>query len=236
MPLIFPSTTWTAARWSWTPNGTSTSATSSPISSSSTSALREKSPAVPSTMPATCRSRHWSTSSRPGPHPSDGLVLRERIPVGDPASTLRALGFEDVTDLIGGYGAWTGSGLPVSEPDGEGTTMSADAVAEVSAEEASELAEAGALLLDVREADEWDAGHAPEARWIPLSEVQARVDELPRDRRIVAICRSGGRSRALAGALLGAGYDVVNVEGGMRAWAAEDLAVVASDGLPGVVI
>jgi rhodanese-related sulfurtransferase len=118
----------------------------------------------------------------------------------------------------------------------EENAVNADAVPEVSAEEASELAEAGALLLDVREADEWDAGHAPEAQWIPMSEVQARIDELPRDRRIVAICRSGSRSRALAGALLGAGYDVVNVDGGMRAWAAEDLTVVASDGLPGVVI
>jgi rhodanese-related sulfurtransferase len=114
--------------------------------------------------------------------------------------------------------------------------MSAEAVPEVSAETASELAEAGALLLDIREADEWDAGHAPEAQWIPMSEVQARVDELPRDRQILAICRSGSRSRVLAGALLGVGYDVVNVEGGMRAWAAEDFEVVASDGLPGVVI
>ena len=110
------------------------------------------------------------------------------------------------------------------------------AVTEVSAEDGHQMVEEGALLLDVREADEWDAGHAPEAVWIPMGELQARVDELPHDRRIVAICRSGSRSYAVTDALLGAGYDAVNLEGGMRAWAAEDYEVVASDGLPGAVI
>ena len=103
------------------------------------------------------------------------------------------------------------------------------------------MVEDGALLLDVREADEWDAGHAPEAVWIPMGDLQTRVDELlsrvaETDERIVAICRTGARSGVVAGALIGAGYDAVNLDGGMRAWASEDFAVVASDGLPGVVI
>jgi len=114
--------------------------------------------------------------------------------------------------------------------------MSADAVQDVSAEEGHRLVTAGALLLDVREADEWEAGHAPAATWIPLGEIQARVGEIPSGAPIVAICRSGARSRAVAEALLGAGYDVVNVGGGMREWAVEDYEVVASDGLPGQVI
>ena len=114
--------------------------------------------------------------------------------------------------------------------------MSADQVEDVSAEDGHQVVESGGFLLDVREADEWDAGHAPEAVWIPMGELQARVDELPRDRRIVAICRSGARSHTVAAALLGAGFDAVNLDGGMRAWAAEDYDVVASDGLPGVVI
>jgi len=92
------------------------------------------------------------------------------------------------------------------------------------------------MLLDVREAEEWDAGHAPEATWIPLGEVETRYGELPRDVTIVAICRSGARSHAVTAALLGAGYAAVNVGGGMREWVAEDFPVVASDGLPGVVI
>ena len=114
--------------------------------------------------------------------------------------------------------------------------MSAHQVEDVSAEDGHEMVESGGFLLDVREADEWDAGHAPEAIWIPMGELQARVDELPRDRRIVAICRTGARSHTVAAALLGAGFDAVNLDGGMRAWAAEDYDVVASDGLPGVVI
>ena len=114
--------------------------------------------------------------------------------------------------------------------------MNADQVDDVSAEDGHQMVEDGAFLLDVREADEWDAGHAPAAVWIPMGELQARVDELPRDRRIVAICRTGARSHAVAAALLGAGFDAVNLDGGMRDWAAEDYDVVASDGLPGVVI
>ena len=112
----------------------------------------------------------------------------------------------------------------------------ADSGQDVSAEAAHGMVEAGAFLLDVRELDEWDAGHAPEAVWIPMGELQARVDELPHDRRIVAICRSGARSHTVAAALLGAGFDAVNLDGGLRAWAAEDYEVVASDGLPGTVI
>ena len=114
--------------------------------------------------------------------------------------------------------------------------MSAEQVEDVSAEDGHGMLEAGGFLLDVREADEWDAGHAPEAHWIPMGDLQARVEELPRDRRIVAICRSGARSHAVAAALLGAGFDAVNLDGGMRAWAAEEYEVVARDGLPGVVI
>jgi rhodanese-related sulfurtransferase len=114
--------------------------------------------------------------------------------------------------------------------------VSGERVEDVSVEDGHQMIDAGGVLLDVREADEWDAGHAPQAIWIPMGELGARVDELPRDRRIVAICRTGARSHVAADALLGAGFDAVNLDGGMRAWAAEDLEVVASDGLPGVVI
>ena len=114
--------------------------------------------------------------------------------------------------------------------------MSGNSAPEVEAEEGRRLVDGGAFLLDVREADEWDAGHAPEATWIPMGDLQARVGELPRDVTIVAICRTGSRSAAVTAALIGAGYDAVNLGGGMRAWASEDLEVVASDGLPGAVI
>lgn len=60
-----------------------------------------------------------------------------------------------------------------------------------------------AVLLDVREPDEWQAGHAPQARHIPLGQLQSRLSELPRDHQIIAVCRSGRRS-ALAAQQLGA--------------------------------
>ncbi len=105
----------------------------------------------------------------------------------------------------------------------------------VTAEEGRELVDAGAVLLDVREADEWTAGHAPEAVFLPQGELPARVGELPTDCRIVAICRSGARSGRLTAALVAAGYDVVNLAGGMRAWAAAGYPVVTDDGGEGIV-
>jgi rhodanese-related sulfurtransferase len=107
-------------------------------------------------------------------------------------------------------------------------------VPEIGAEEAEELGDA--LLLDVREPEEWAAGHAPTATWIPMGELEARIDELPRDRRILAICRSGARSAAVTEALNGAGFDAVNVAGGMESWARAGLDVIADDGAAGTVI
>lgn len=109
-------------------------------------------------------------------------------------------------------------------------------VPEVGAEEAEVLADAGAFLLDVRESDEWTAGRAPQASWIAMGDLQARIEELPRDRQILTICRSGGRSAAVVEALNGAGYDAVNVAGGMQSWARAGLDVVADHGAAGAVI
>ena len=93
----------------------------------------------------------------------------------------------------------------------------------------------GTYLLDVREPDEWEVGHAPAAVHVPMAQVQARSGELAADRRIVAVCRSGGRSAAVTEALLAWGFDAVNVAGGMRAWEAAQLPVITADGQPGVV-
>jgi rhodanese-related sulfurtransferase len=114
--------------------------------------------------------------------------------------------------------------------------MSSEDLPEVSAEEASDLVTEGALLLDVREPDEWQAGHAPDAMFVPIGQIESRLDELPRDRQILAICRVGNRSAAVVAALNTLGFDAINVAGGMRAWASDDLPVVADDGLPGAVI
>ena len=76
-----------------------------------------------------------------------------------------------------------------------------------------------AVVLDVREQDEYDAGHAPRAIHIPLAELPARVGELPEvDGDLPVVCRSGGRSSRAVQWLEGQGLDVANVEGGMKQW------------------
>lgn len=97
------------------------------------------------------------------------------------------------------------------------------------AEAAAEIA-AGALVVDVRETVEWDAGHISDAVLIPLGELGSRVGELPRDRRMVIVCRTGSRSGYAADALHNAGYDVANLRGGLFAWAAGSLPLEPADG------
>jgi rhodanese-related sulfurtransferase len=87
-----------------------------------------------------------------------------------------------------------------------------------------------AWLLDVREDDEWAAGHAPGARHIPLGDLGGRVTEVPQDELIYVICRSGSRSGMAAQALAGAGWRTVNVAGGMQEWAAAGRAMVTDSG------
>jgi rhodanese-related sulfurtransferase len=100
-------------------------------------------------------------------------------------------------------------------------------------------AESGAtshVLLDVRNADEWEAGHAPSAQWTPLDDLEGARFQLPMNRRIVCVCRSGSRSARATEALLGWGFDAANMAGGMKAWAESGLPVVRSDGTPGTVM
>ncbi len=101
--------------------------------------------------------------------------------------------------------------------------------------EAQRAIERGAHLVDVREPDEWKSGHAPEAQHIPLGEFAARSGDLPADRDIVLICRSGNRSGKAADLLARQRSGVANVAGGMKAWASAGLPVVSEDGEPGQI-
>ena len=87
-----------------------------------------------------------------------------------------------------------------------------------------------AWLLDVREDGEWTAGHAPGAMHMPMGQVAARAGEIPHDQTVYVICRSGGRSGRVASALAGAGWQAVNVAGGMQDWAAAGRPMVAESG------
>jgi rhodanese-related sulfurtransferase len=88
-----------------------------------------------------------------------------------------------------------------------------------------------AYLLDVRELDEWTAGHAPDAHHVPMMEIPARIAEVPTDTEVVVVCRSGGRSGQVVSYLMGNGWDnVSNLDGGMHSWAAAGRDVVSEDG------
>jgi rhodanese-related sulfurtransferase len=110
-----------------------------------------------------------------------------------------------------------------------------EGIEEVEPRAGQAMLDGGATLLDVRHPEEWDAGHAPGAVLIPLNQLGDRHTELPSGRSIVVICRSGARSARATEALVGAGYEAVNLAGGMRAWVAEGLPCVTDAGDPGIV-
>jgi rhodanese-related sulfurtransferase len=91
-------------------------------------------------------------------------------------------------------------------------------------------------LVDVREDDEWQAGHIDGARHIPLRELGARAGELSKDRPILAVCRSGSRSAAAVRGLRQMGYEAENLEGGVTAWSKAGLPLIDGTGRPGRVI
>ena len=92
---------------------------------------------------------------------------------------------------------------------------------EVDLDELSAALADGAPLIDVRTREEYATARVPGARLIPLDELSARVDEVPRNGRVYVICAVGGRSLAAATALKNAGYDAVSVAGGTIRWVEE---------------
>ena len=91
-------------------------------------------------------------------------------------------------------------------------------------------------LLDVREDDEWTAGHIDGAQHIPLRQLGDRLEELPKEQTIVAVCRSGVRSEAAVQGLRKLGYTAENLEGGVNAWDRAKLPLIDSAGGRGRVI
>jgi rhodanese-related sulfurtransferase len=84
--------------------------------------------------------------------------------------------------------------------------------------EASRRLGSGALLVDVREADEYAQARVPGSTHLPLSQFADRVDELPADREVVLLCAAGMRSAMAADYLARRGLTATNLEGGIQAW------------------
>jgi rhodanese-related sulfurtransferase len=91
------------------------------------------------------------------------------------------------------------------------------------------------VLLDVREDDEWQRGHAPGAQHIPMGDVPARLTEIDPAAQLFVVCHAGGRSQRVAQYLAVNGYTPTNVSGGMLAWAEAGRPVVTDAGTPGTV-
>lgn len=91
-------------------------------------------------------------------------------------------------------------------------------------------------LIDVRDAQEFGAGHLDGARHIPLEELRSRPDAVDPARPVITVCRTGVRSQTAADFLCEAGIDAVNLEGGVVAWTGEGHPLVDSQGRPGRVL
>jgi rhodanese-related sulfurtransferase len=81
------------------------------------------------------------------------------------------------------------------------------------------LARGEAVVLDVRELDEWGAGRIAGAVHIPVGELVSRQDEIPEEPALVVVCRTGSRSAWATEMLVRAGYEATNLAGGLEAWA-----------------
>jgi rhodanese-related sulfurtransferase len=95
-------------------------------------------------------------------------------------------------------------------------TIDADGAADL-------LAARSVVVVDVRQHAEWKTGHIEDAIHIPLTQLSSRHHQLPRGKTIVTVCRSGHRSALAARTLARAGHEVLNLRGGMNAWARAEL-------------
>lgn len=128
----------------------------------------------------------------------------------------------------------------VESTRGELMNQSNSEIPQIDPDHALTEVEAGrAALVDVREMEEWTAGHAGPARHVPVSLItEGDVSDLnlDADRAVITVCRSGRRSQTAAVALAAQGISASNLVGGMQAWEAAGHRVVTDDGQPGVVV
>lgn len=89
---------------------------------------------------------------------------------------------------------------------------------EVSIDELQAVVAAGEFVLDVREDWEYESGHVPTAKHIPLNSIPDRIGEIPRTEQVWVICQAGGRSMTAANYLEAQGFNVVSVAGGTGSW------------------
>lgn len=98
--------------------------------------------------------------------------------------------------------------------------------AEISVDQAAQMRNQGAFILDVREPSEWTQFHIPGATLIPLGDLPNRLKEVPKDRQVVVVCRTGHRSAQGRDILMKAGFtNVTSMAGGVTQWQTQGLAI-----------
>ena len=106
----------------------------------------------------------------------------------------------------------------IASTGGDNSQSGSSLPASVSVHDAYQMYTDGTFVLDVRTVEEWNEYHAPNTTLIPLDELAAAVNELPKDQPIVVVCRSGNRSQTGRDILLGAGFNATSMTGGLNAW------------------
>jgi rhodanese-related sulfurtransferase len=105
-------------------------------------------------------------------------------------------------------------------------TAAASLPTEITIDQAAQKRDQGAYILDVREPSEWTSFHIPGATLIPLGDLPNRVKEVPKDREVVVVCRTGHRSAQGRDILLNAGFTrVTSMAGGVTQWQAQGLPI-----------
>jgi rhodanese-related sulfurtransferase len=94
----------------------------------------------------------------------------------------------------------------------------------------SELADSGALVIDVRRDYEFEAGHIAGARHVEMNDLTSHAESISRDDAVVFYCRTGNRSSMAAAAFREAGFDAYHLEGGLQAWVDQGMAIDPPDG------
>lgn len=147
-------------------------------------------------------------------------------------------GHKRVEQKKAGFPLWTigivvlvvaiGAGILLSQPGAAAPARPATLPAEVSVQQAAQMQKDGAFLLDVREPSEWNEAHVPGATLVPLGQLSSRLSEVPKDKPVVVICRSGNRSAQARDLLLNSGFtSVTSVAGGINDWKAKGLPTVS---------
>lgn len=114
------------------------------------------------------------------------------------------------------------------DTDNNDADNSANRSGEISVQEARDRRDQGAFVLDVRQPEEWAEYHIPNSTLIPLEELSRRLSEIPQDREIIVVCRTGERSANGRDILLAAGYtQVTSMAGGLTQWIVQGYPAVA---------